>query len=59
MGREVANLIDEERQPGNYKVPFNGNGLSSGVYYYRIVGATEKGAAGISFTETKKMILLK
>jgi hypothetical protein len=59
MGREAANLIDEEMQQGNYKVLFNGNGLASGVYYYRIIGTTEKGTAGNSFTKTIKMILLK
>jgi len=59
MGGEVANLINEEKQPGNYKISFNGNGLASGVYYYRIEGSTERGTVGRSFTETKKMILLK
>ena len=59
MGREVAILINGEKQPGNYSISFTGNGLASGVYYYRIKGETNKGTAGKSFTETKKMILLK
>jgi len=36
---------------GTYKVDFNGDKYSSGVYYYTIISP--------SFTETKKMILLK
>ena len=59
MGREVANLVNEERQPGSYKISFDGNSLSSGVYYYRIEGKASKGTFGKSFTVTKKMILLK
>lgn len=59
MGREVANLIDEEKLSGNYIISFNGSGLASGVYYYRINGTAEGRTSGNSFTETKKMILLK
>jgi hypothetical protein len=59
MGRQVANLINEEKQSGNYKIPFNGIGLASGIYYYRINGTKSGGTSGNNFTETKKMILLK
>jgi hypothetical protein len=59
MGREVAILMNEEKQPGNYNISFKGNGLASGIYYYRIKGEMNKGTVGKSFTETKKMILLK
>ncbi|MDR3667194.1 MAG: T9SS type A sorting domain-containing protein [Ignavibacteriaceae bacterium] len=58
-GREVTNLVNEEKQPGSYVVSFNGAGLASGVYYYRVEGVSAKGSSGKSFTETKKMILLK
>jgi hypothetical protein len=58
-GREIAILINEEKQPGGYSIPFNGNGLASGVYYYRIEGIKNNGTMGRNFTETKKMILLK
>jgi hypothetical protein len=59
MGREVANLINEEKQPGNYKISFNGNGLASGVYYYIITGTINGTTTGKSIMMTKKMILLK
>ena len=51
LGIEVASLVNEEKAPGRYSVNFNGNKLSSGVYFYRM-------QAG-SFVETKKLLLLK
>jgi hypothetical protein len=51
LGKEVATLVNEEKQPGNYYADFNGSGLSSGIYFYRISSG--------SFISTKKMILLK
>ncbi len=51
LGREVANLINEQKQAGNYEVKFDGSNLPSGVYFFRI-------QAG-DFTQTKKMILMK
>jgi hypothetical protein len=51
MGREVATLVNEVKQPGTYTVVFNGSNLESGVYFYRL-------QAG-SLVETKQLILLK
>ena len=51
LGEEVAELVNESQQIGNYEVELNATELSSGVYFYKI-------QAG-SFVETKKMILLK
>jgi hypothetical protein len=51
LGREVATLMDEAKQPGTYSLTWNASGLSSGVYFCRI-------SAG-SFVETHKMILMK
>jgi hypothetical protein len=51
MGQLVDVLVNEVQASGSYSVSFNGSSLSSGVYLYRI----ESG----SFTETKKMILIK
>jgi photosystem II stability/assembly factor-like uncharacterized protein len=51
LGNEVATLVNEEKPEGVYEVEFNAEGLSSGIYLYRI-------HAG-SFIQTMKMILLK
>jgi photosystem II stability/assembly factor-like uncharacterized protein len=51
LGRRVKVLLDDIREPGEYTLHFNGSGLSSGIYFYKL-------DAG-SFTETHKMVLLK
>jgi hypothetical protein len=51
LGNEVVNLVNEEKPAGTYEVKFNGNGLTSGVYFYQL-------KAG-NYIQTKKMILLK
>lgn len=51
LGREVTNLVNEEKLAGNHKVNFNASGLSSGIYCYRF-------KAG-DFVQTRKMVLLK
>jgi len=58
LGNEVATLVDEEKEPGNYEVEFSGashsgnvRNLASGIYIYRLQTA--------GFTSTKKMVLLR
>lgn len=52
LGNEVSNLVNNEKlSAGTYKVDFNGNKLSSGIYYYTI--------SAENFINTKKMIFLK
>ncbi len=51
LGREVADLVNEEKPAGNYTVNFNASKLSSGIYFYRIKSN--------EFIQTKKMILLR
>jgi hypothetical protein len=51
LGREVKTLVNELQSAGNHSVTFNAEGLSTGIYLYRI-------EAG-NFTETKKLLLLK
>ncbi len=53
LGREVATLVNETKQAGNYEVDFDADkfDLPSGIYFYQLsVG---------SFIQTKKMIFLK
>ncbi|MBK7107228.1 MAG: Ig-like domain-containing protein [Ignavibacteriae bacterium] len=51
LGREVITLVNEIKKPGIYKINFDGNNLSSGIYYYQL----KYGNSVIS----KKMLLLK
>ncbi|MCB0725000.1 MAG: agmatine deiminase family protein [Ignavibacteriae bacterium] len=50
-GRLVKTLVNDFRTAGNYKVSFDGGGISSGIYFYKL----ESG----QFTDVKKMILVK
>jgi hypothetical protein len=40
MGREVARLVNEVKEPGTYTVQFDGSGLASGVYLCRLIDGT-------------------
>lgn len=51
LGREVATLVNETKQPGMYSVDFNASNLASGVYFYSIKAN--------DFSAVKKMILVK
>jgi len=51
LGNEIATLVNEDKSAGSYEVEFDGAGLPSGIYFYRL-------QAG-NYIETKKMILMK
>ncbi len=51
LGRLVATLLNEDKDPGSYTEAFNGINFASGIYFYRF-------QAG-SFTGIKKMALVK
>jgi photosystem II stability/assembly factor-like uncharacterized protein len=58
LGREVKTLVNQQQNPGNYKINFDASdlpagrqGLASGIYYYRLQFADK--------VEIRKMILLK
>ena len=51
LGREVASLVNEYQNAGNYFATFDATKYSSGIYYYKI-------EAG-DFVEVKKMSLIK
>jgi len=51
LGQEVAKLFEGVRQPGSYKVTFDGGKIASGVYFYEL-RTTE-------FTSIRKILLLK
>ncbi|MCF6270382.1 MAG: endonuclease/exonuclease/phosphatase family protein [Melioribacteraceae bacterium] len=61
LGREVAILVNQNQNGGNYEVQFSTNGvasrLPSGVYFYKLTATTPNSSA--TFTATKKLLLLK
>ncbi len=59
LGNEVITLVDEQKSPGIYEVELNGNGLSSGVYFYSLNVQYEENGTENYFTQTKKLILAK
>jgi len=50
-GKEIQTLVNQKLSPGSYDIEFNGNNLSSGIYYYKLEAE--------NLTEVRKMILLK
>ena len=50
-GREVAVLVNEQKQAGTYSTEFNASKLASGVYFYRLTSG--------NFSAVKKLLLLK
>ncbi len=51
LGREVAVLLHEKKEPGNYTVTWDAGGIAGGVYFYRL-------SAGASVF-TRKMTYVK
>jgi hypothetical protein len=50
-GREIALLVNENQQAGDYNAEWNAHGFPSGVYFYKLETDV--------FSESKKMVLLK
>lgn len=53
LGKEVAVLVNEEKQAGRYSVQLSANSyqLSSGMYFYKLTAG--------NYSTTKKMLLMK
>ncbi len=51
LGKEVAQLVNQELTPNNYSFDFNAANLSSGVYFYKLESA--------EFSDVKRMMLIK
>lgn len=51
LGKEIAELVNEELKPGSYEIEWNAANFPSGIYYYKLTAG--------DFFETKKMVLIK
>jgi Secretion system C-terminal sorting domain len=51
LGREVATLVNEVKEAGNYSATFDASKFSSGIYFYTLKSG--------NYLATKKMLLLK
>lgn len=51
LGNKVAVLVNEQKPEGEYNIEFDAEGLSSGVYFFKLTAG--------KFSETKKMILMR
>jgi hypothetical protein len=51
LGQKVATLVNESRPAGYYTEKFNGAGMASGIYFYRM--STSRA------TILKKMLMIK
>lgn len=51
LGQRVATIVNSELKAGAYSYNWNAAGVTSGVYFYRLVSG--------SFVQTKKMLLVK
>jgi hypothetical protein len=56
LGQEVATLVNEQMQPGNYSIQWDASRMSSGLYFIRLSAQTETGRP---FLQTRKMLLTK
>jgi hypothetical protein len=51
LGREIAVILNENKNAGFYKIKWDGTKYPTGIYFYRL--QTER------FTKTKKMVLMR
>ncbi len=64
LGREIKTLVNEVKSPGTYAVEWDGKNaqgqnVGSGIYFYRLLARPISGGQIGTFTETKKLVLLK
>ncbi|MDZ7765638.1 MAG: FlgD immunoglobulin-like domain containing protein [Melioribacteraceae bacterium] len=62
LGREIKTLINQQLPSGEHSVTWNGTnnngqGVSAGVYFYRLIIGDPSTSSGQGFVQTKKMVL--
>lgn len=62
LGREVTTLLNSKTEqsldPGIYSIPWDANGVASGIYFCRIFVNSISGSTN-GFSDTKRMVLVK
>ncbi|MGE5314197.1 MAG: FG-GAP-like repeat-containing protein [Acidobacteriota bacterium] len=56
-GREIAEVFRNSVMPGYFSVQWNAQGISSGMYLYRMRAVSAE--TGAVYTETRKLVILK
>jgi hypothetical protein len=56
IGREVANLVNEQQEPGYYQKNFDASRYASGMYIYHLIAKDDQDK---QHTFVKKMLMLK
>jgi acetyl esterase/lipase len=51
LGKEIETLVNEVKNPGEYRVDFNASSYTNGVYFYKLTTG--------NFSQTKKMLFVK
>jgi pectate lyase len=51
LGKKIKTLVDKKKLAGKYEVRFDGSGLASGIYYYKLTAGKH--------SAVRKMLLLK
>ena len=67
LGQQVATLVSETEEPGFHEVRFDGSGLASGLYFYRLAAHSASALPGTGapaggsgdFVQTKRLLLLR
>jgi hypothetical protein len=59
LGKAVTTMVNSDQRPGNYEVVFDGRDNSSGIYFYKIEINSPASSGTISYSDVKKMIIVK
>ncbi|HMS64051.1 MAG TPA: kelch repeat-containing protein [Ignavibacteria bacterium] len=57
LGNEIESLVNQKQNAGRYEVEFDGSNLTSGVYFYKLVTGSLRGAK--DYSAVKRMVLIK
>jgi hypothetical protein len=59
LGREIRTLVSERQNSGSHTVTFDGQNLSSGVYFYTLRASGIESSHPETYRVTRKLLMLK